>query len=72
MTTRKKSMTFEEVEETVWLYCSARKLENDRDELAYRLATEPTDLMEDIASFGTNFGDKKNADYIAELIERYN
>ena len=59
---------FDIIEETTWQYCQARHIEDNRDELAYRLATEPENVLNDIASFGTKYHDEK-ADDIAEMIE---
>lgn len=68
-TTFKNSADFDYIERTVWQYCKARKLATDRTGLAFRLATEPVSLAEDIQSFGLAYGDKL-ADSIVNMIGR--
>lgn len=68
-TSMKNSADFDYIERTTWQYCKARGLATDRQGLAFRLATEPTDLMDDIASFGVVKGDKL-ANSIVKMIAR--
>lgn len=68
-TTLKNSADFDYIERTTWQYCKARGLATDRQGLAFRLATEPTDLMDDIASFGV-FNNDKLANSIVKMIAR--
>lgn len=68
-TSMKNSADFDYIERTTWQYCKARGLATDRQGLAFRLATEPTDLMDDIASFGVVKGDKL-AHNIVKMIAR--
>lgn len=68
-TTFKNSADFDYIERTVWQYCKARKLTDDRKALAFMLATQPVTLAEDIQSFGYAYGDKL-ADSIVAMIGR--
>lgn len=68
-TSMKNSTDFDYIERTTWQYCKARGIAKDRKGLAFRLATEPTDLMDDIASFGVVTGDKL-AHSIVKMIAR--